>query len=456
MTHLDAWFERFEPNTDSMKKRFFKALTAEHQKIIETKNPWCITFDCLHAQYRHELAPEPIVSEPFYVKCELTNRPGLDSVTSPEAVMLERALVFNGLLTSACRTEARPDPAMPIMEFDSAKALLNGETVEVDEYFRNARWPERVDSIDVTVFWTENGETTLWHLPSDLGLHRSAAPRDSHPVLTKTSTITQELLQKMILSGHPAIDREDGELTEDRRAAELAADMVFHEADGQLSALERLVTESVLPCLPTALESKPPILVRLSPGRVPAVLAVVDNGAGKALELPQREDMKSVRRRHNRLRYEATEFEGIESLLEGQTVEPGSRLDAALRNKRAGTKLWDEIATIASVDGILIELTPGERHECGRTLCKNATHAQVWMNRQDSKQTTVTILDAEDVGTVMRRTMTVLVKALTSTWEESEKAGRLVPADACRALAVLKNEYSAGPHGTPSPATITS
>ena len=389
-----------------------------------------MNFDGFHEQYTHDVPAEIRPIEPFYVKCPRT---------SPKAVILERALALNGLLPSAC--VAQDDASIPTMTLEGTTAIIGygekNERLNINTYHDSPRWPQRVDSVDVTVLWTENGETTLWHLPSDLGMHTTAAPADSHPVLTKTSTITQKLLELMILAGHPAEDLEEGELTDIRRGAKAVADIVFNGPEGQLSALERLIRDSVLPCLPSALKHKAPTLLRVSPGRIPAVLAAQDDSAEWPPTAPN-PNKKSVRRRQNRLRYENTRFEGIAALLEGKALAPTSPLASPLLKNRPGTKLWDENDC---ADGRLIELLPEEARLCGLHEYAGATHAQIWTIRRAPYDKALSLVDNEDIRMVMKQVISSLLTMLTQTELEAEKAGTPKSPHVSEALKTLGREY---------------
>lgn len=331
----------------------------------------------------------------------------------PDAVMLERALALNGLLHRAVEAEKDGTTAhLEQLTLQSVIASFGDREVEADSLGMLETWPARATRIRVNCLCEQRGrQPTRWALESDLALSPATreTPAIAHPVVTTDSRIDAELLEAFLLGAYSGVGNEPDsrELDEHRDSAKAIADMVINGAEGRLSAVERLVRDRVMPCLPRLAASGDPIAVRLYDNGEQPVAAETYPRERPWRPTGQRGDAQATRERHNRLHYEGTALDRHRGVTLGCPLPPHhplwNRLLAAV-----GQRLWEPGSEI---EGQLIRLSPEARDEAREQTGIDATHAAAWTTGSgDGRTEAVHVLTAAEAETLETRVTGPLFK----------------------------------------------
>ena len=329
----------------------------------------------------------------------------------PAAVMLERALALNGLLEWAYADDSGDAPGATL-EWVATLVEHDGKVRTPDSLHGSPDWPLRADDIRVHVAWHHRGETIEEELPTDLALtqERCKHARDAHPVVTARSRMKRELLTRLVLAAATAADGEDPdaeELAEERQAAAAAAELALGGRDGRLAAVERLVLERVLPCLPVATGHGEAVGVRLyETAERPATACFYERGG--EWSAPPGADRERTAERQNRLRYEDGPFRDHRGVIVGHAVERHTTAWHRWMENASGERLWDPGSTI---EGRLRALRTTERETVEAEQAPDATHVVTWRAKTMPASGAVHLLTAAEAERVRERSTGRLIEA---------------------------------------------
>ena len=366
---------------------------------------WKASVYAMHERCEHPLSATKRGEKRFIVTT---------GIEGPDAVMLERALALNGLLEGA-REQNLYKRSLEIgldrLKLESVIVHVGAEKVAIDDYWTNGRWPERGDSIKVNVLWMRDGEQTREALSSDLALTGTATrdawedhPANAQVVVTKDTSLDAKALADLILAAYSGVGTSEIDqvmLDEHRAAADAIADIALNGKQGRLSAIERLVSERVLPCLPANTRNGGAVAITLWKKSQYPINAVECSGAGFLDSDTAEKDPRTAQERHNRLRYEATPFAGHRGMLLGRSVTRDTKLWNAVLNRADGEQLWEPESDIK---GQLVELTTDERRLAVQNHGLYGVHAVAWATETTgSRIEAVHLLSTKDVEDVRRR-----------------------------------------------------
>ena len=352
-----------------------------HKHKLDEFTPWRVESYDLHEEYDHGNPPasaeQPAIS--------VTQIP-----RGPDAIVLERALFLNGytrLVTTpdedSDHKAPRADDGRTWLDIPQVSLIDIRVTLPDGRRVRDGKnWPARAERIEIDTLWNLNGTRTHKTLTTDLAFGRTdiSNPRFAYPFVTADSRLTTETLKRLILVAYSACNDEPSgeELAEDRATAEAAADITLNGPDGWLTAVNRLVGERVLPCLPA--EATPPQGIRIllhDEWTVPVKTETYRRT--DPLRKPIETDPGPGRERANRLRYERGPFDGHRGILLGTAVAPHSKLWRTLvgmHDANRGERLWEPQSPI---HGRTIELDETLRSMAWDEGHQDARHGVVWI-----------------------------------------------------------------------------
>ena len=366
----------------------------------------------------------------------------------PEAVMLERALVLNGLAGRARCPQpgsSELEDGLDRLRFSTALVLVGNKKMPVYEYLENTRWPERADQILIDVVWEANGGTRVEPLESDIAFPPSAAlqlnemhPVLAHPVITRSARMTPELVTSMLLgaySGPGCCDLDADTLDEHRASVIATVDILFNGREGRLCAIQRLITERVMSCLADGFAKGKAVTVNLWNDKTSAVeVEETSNEACDAHALPQ--DPESARERTNRLRYENTSFRNCHGVLIGRYVPLQSTLANTVLKLPGGIRLWEPGSQI---EGRLLPLSEHDRVLAETAFGTTTNHAVAWRTGTTADRAeTVHLLNGKEVDRLLERTTGPIFDGAIEALQEGHGL-ELLPKD--HPLLLLAKEY---------------
>lgn len=383
--------------------------------------------------------------EPWEHGAGIEERPGpliavRNSREGPASVMLERALALAGLLHRAVEADrsGNSTDGLDQLTLTGVIATFGEREIPAHNLGFQEQWLTRADRVSVNCRIEHPGQEPVDRtFESDLALAPALQqhPAVCHAAVTKTSRMTATLLQQLILGAYSRNDDGAG-LDEHRDSATAIADMVLNGQPGRLSAVEQLVRNRVLPCIPRAAWRGDPIGIRLwdSPEAPYGAEAYKRgrpwNGSSR------KSDIQGDQERRNRIRYEGTVLEGHRGALLGIPIQPGTRLWYQLATT-GGERLWEPDDAI---EGRLKEL--GDADLKGAVIDDTgiaATHAVVWMTgKSGSVSEAVHLLNGTEVEALRRRMTGPLIEAAIGWVGKTDP--RDYPAD--HPLRLLAEEYA--------------
>ena len=362
--------------------------------------------------------------------------------TGPEALTLERALALSGRLSGA--RQADPDnpqlsQKLPHVRLESITVTIGTEKRPVDNWARPQDWPQRADRIVANVLWHENGKPSREAIETDLALPASSSPShpaDAQPAITKHSRLNVEELTNVLLAAYSGAENEvwPDDVEEHRAAAKAVAEIAVNGDEGRLTAIERLIAERVVPCLPAGTTKGTPVQVQLFGTETGRPEARTNGTYFGTSWVPER-DRRRTRERHNGLRYEGTPFAGHVGLLPGTPLEEHTALWNELLERRTGEILWE---LDHPVRGLLVKLSEKEQASAYGLSPIPATHATTWSAvDKGTRLEAVHLLDHKEVDNLRQRVAGLLI-------DEMIAYERKTPTEALGSghpVKLLANEY---------------
>ena len=365
-----------------------------------------------------------------------------ERTTGADALTLERALALNGHLEGARQRDPdnpRLSERLPHVRLQSIIVTIGTTRKPVDDWTDEQGWPQRADRIVANVLWYRNGSPSREAIETDLALPGTMSPMqpgNGQPAVTKESRLNVEELTTLLLIAYSGAENEvsPDQINNHRKTAKAAAEIAINGDEGRLTAIERLIAERVLPCLPVEITGAAPIDVRIFGTLTGRPEASLKSMCSRRPPDPDT-DRRRTRERHNRLRYENTPFAGHMGLLPGTPLAEHTALWNGLLEHQTGKVLWE---LDHPVKGLLVKLTEQEQHSAYGLSPIPAAHATTWRTIDNGKPLeAVHLLDNTEVKNVRSRVGGLLIDEMIAQERETptEALGHDHP------LRLLSREY---------------